>query len=94
MAYGDLKRNMNAMKVCFWVKFLLSEATELSRAMQSTNASVLLVLTDLIHHIIVPFSTWCLGAIASFLSTSSFTEKQPTDFQIYAIICFFTLNSN
>lgn len=36
----------------------------LSRALQSTKASVWLVYTDLIHHIIVPFSPWCLVAIA------------------------------
>lgn len=34
-------------------------------------------------------SSWLL----SFLRTSSFTEQQQTDLQIYAIICFFTLNS-
>lgn len=65
LVYGDLKRNTNVLEVCFWVKFLSYEATQLSRALQSTKDPVQLVYTGLIHHIIVPFSTCCLVAIAS-----------------------------
>lgn len=56
--------------------------------------SVWLVYTDLIHHIIVPFTTWCLVALVFyFLHILIYRGSQQT-FRFMPLFAFFTLNSN